>query len=737
MLHLNSVEIERLIRQTSADPTWLGLASLDASARMLSALRVQGALDRATVRVAIEELTATAQADASTIPDQYWSVALATPATDGADRVRLRGAVLVRALARTTANAQAGTRVSEPGARQSSPELVAALKEPPTRPLSQVLRALRSDGLLAPVIVLSAIAIAAVGVVLEAVLLRSVLDVSALLNRPEQGVLAGVALALFALALCGLEIALASAERRAGNHLETRLRVKFFEKIPRLADSYFQSRPISDMLERSHSVHVLRMLPQLGVRTLRVGAEIIVTATAIIWLDPAAAWLAIAGALAAAAIPLMGNAFMAEYDMKVRTHAGALTRFHLDALLGRTAIEAHGAEATIEREHDRLLAEWVRASRALQRRSTIVEGMQMLVGFGVAAWILFGHLAGGEGNGTVLLLTYWVLNLPALGYELALTAREYPSHRSTVLRLLEPLGAPETQNADANTTAGSAPRLVDRRDSVRIAARAMCVKVAGHTILDRIDLEIPSGSHVAIVGASGAGKSTLVGTLLGWHRPASGELFVDDEPLVGGAVDDLRRDTAWVDPSVRIWNRSLFENLTYGSEHAPAMTSILETSGLLPVVGKLPEGLATPLGEGGTLLSAGEGQRVRLGRALARQNARLVLLDEPFLGLERDRRRVLLSRARQHWAGRTMVYVTHDVAETRSFDRVVVLERGRVVEEGEPLVLAQMPSSRFRRLLQTQEMVSARLTSGGDWRRIRLEAGRIVQEHGTAFEQRA
>jgi hypothetical protein len=91
---------------------------------------------------------------------------------------------------------------------------------------------------------------------------------------------------LFAAALLGLEIVLAQLERRAGSHLEGRLRMAFLEKLPRLADSYFQSRPISDMLERSHNTHVLRTLPQLGVRTLRVTAELVVTTAAICWLNP-------------------------------------------------------------------------------------------------------------------------------------------------------------------------------------------------------------------------------------------------------------------------------------------------------------------------------------------------------------------------------------------------------------------------------------------------------------------
>src|SRR5206468_2864658 len=104
--------------------------------------------------------------------------------------------------------------------------------------------------------------------------------------------------------------------------------------------------------ERSHTVHLVRMLPRLGVRFLRVGLELFITAAALAWLSPETAVVAFVAAIAAAAIPLLGQSVVAERDLRARTHTGALARFHLDALLGRTAIEAHGAANTIEREHE-------------------------------------------------------------------------------------------------------------------------------------------------------------------------------------------------------------------------------------------------------------------------------------------------------------------------------------------------------------------------------------------------
>src|SRR5207249_2858472 len=119
--------------------------------------------------------------------------------------------------------------------------------------------------------------------------------------------------------------------------------------------------------------------------------------------------------------------------------------------------------------------------------------------------------------------------------------------------------------------------------------------------------------HVAIVGASGAGKSSLVGLLLGWHKPVTGQVLVDGVPLDGAHLQALRRETAWVDPSVQLWNNSLLENLTFGREGDELpLTALLEQADLYEIMARLPEGLRTALGESGGLVSGGEGQRVRL-----------------------------------------------------------------------------------------------------------------------------
>ena len=160
---------------------------------------------------------------------------------------------------------------------------------------------------------------------------------------------------------------------------------------------------------------------------------------------------------------------------------------------------------------------------------------------------------------------------------------------------------------------------------------------------------------------------------------------------------------------------------------SPLLDQVLAAADLRDLLEKLPNGLQTQLGEGGALVSGGEGQRVRLGRGLLRPGVRLVILDEPFRGLERERRLELLARARRWWRAATLLCITHDVGETQGFDRVLVVEGGEIVEDGVPADLAGRPESRYRAMLEAERQVRQGLWSSEVWRRLRLEGGRLVE----------
>jgi ABC-type transport system involved in cytochrome bd biosynthesis fused ATPase/permease subunit len=293
------------------------------------------------------------------------------------------------------------------------------------------------------------------------------------------------------------------------------------------------------------------------------------------------------------------------------------------------------------------------------------------------------------------------------------------------LRVFELLGAREEESAEP----GAGEQQAEAR-GVAISMSGVTVEAGGHVILCDLDLAVQPGEHVAIVGPSGAGKSSLVGLLMGWHRPKRGSLDVDDRPLTGAWLGTLRRATAWVDPAVQLWNQPMLDNLLYGSELRPdkPIASVLRDAELRALLERLPEGMQTYLGESGGLVSGGEGQRVRLGRALMHQGARLVILDEAFRGLDRGTRRRLTERARAWWKDATLLFVSHDIADTLDFERVLVIEDGRVVEDGAPRALLGDPESRYHALVAGDRAIHSGEWADGEWRKLWLENGRLREE---------
>ncbi|HYV10772.1 MAG TPA: ATP-binding cassette domain-containing protein [Pyrinomonadaceae bacterium] len=715
-LRISSATQTRLIEQATSDSTWRGLATLDATTRMLAAIvRARGIKSGAQAARMLEALTQNAHHDGLTIPSSYWSVR-PLPSDSDDEQLLLRGAVLVRVK---------GVRTVESDERPLSPELVAALNERPLRPMRELFRMFRADGVLMPLALLLALAVAAGGVIFESLLFRRLLEIGNELVLSRQRLGAAGFLLLFLVALLLLDLPLVSAAWNLGRRLEMRLRIAFLEKLPRLSDRYFHSRLTSDMAERAQSIHRLRMLPEVGSHLMRAVFTLVVTIVAIVWLSPSSRSLAIVAAAVIVAIPVLGNLFLSEYDLRARTHAGALSRYYLGALLGLVPIRTHSAERAVRLEHESLLVEWTRAARSVQKGVVAVEGLQLFAGFGLAALLSYNYVVNESQIGAAVLIIFWGLSLPVIGQDVATLARYYPAFRNITLRLLEPMGAIEEESIERNRTSqeeGLAPAA-----GVSIDLRDISVVAAGHTILEDINLRVEPGAQVAIVGSSGAGKSSLFGLLLGWHRASQGEVLVDGHALDGRQLEELRRQTAWVDPSIQLWNRSLLENLRYGANDN-SMTSIgnvIDSADLDHTLQQLPDGFQAILGEGGALLSGGEGQRVRLGRAMLRPKIRLVLLDESFRGLDRESRHRLLAHARKAWPAATLLCITHDISATRSFERVLVVDAGKIIEDGSPDELLRQADSRYKDLLHAEESVRRGVWSGVAWRRMQFKDGQL------------
>ncbi|WP_444925973.1 ATP-binding cassette domain-containing protein [Microbulbifer sp. TRSA002] len=716
-----------LCESTIQKGDWHSLAFFDATVRMLSNLvyskairRGQEAADLLSSFITKYDRNPSLADDL--VPENYWCVRPYAP-PGSTEELQFNSAPAELAF-------QGAVIVSVRGVKEAREEklkyevLDKALKEPSINPLTQLWSFIKEDGILAPITVVLAMLVAVFGLMSEALLFRGLIDIHSELGTEIQRAGAmGLAL-FFMLTIVLVQFPAAKIQLILGRHLENRFRMRFLKALPNLPDHFFQSRPISDTAERSHRISALRDLPVLGGSILFTVMSLAATGIGIIWLAPQLAPLIILMTVLQVFIPLCFQPILSDHSMRVQTHSGALARFYMDALLGVVPIRTHGAIESVRREHESLLTEWMNAGYLNLRIQLSSQAVQLIVNSILACLLVVLCIKTKGSSPDLLLLIYWVLALPPLGQEVAVLMREYPRQRNVLLRALEPLQA--SYKKKNSSTEDEGPVKID--NAVRLKISDVSVKLNSKDVLQGINLEVNPGEHVAIVGASGAGKSSLVGLLLGWLKPSSGRILINGVELTDDLQEQFRLNCAWVDPSVHLWNSSLLDNLSYGNENSKPLYPILNQADLLKLVATLPDGLQSSLGEGGALVSGGEGQRVRLARALGRENVCCVILDEPFRGLDREQRQNMLVRIRQFWSETTLLCITHDISETKKFSRVLVVNDGRIVEDGSPDELISKVDSRYGQLLGAEKSLWRDCWESNEWRHLSIQGGEVHEK---------
>jgi ATP-binding cassette subfamily B protein len=588
-----------------------------------------------------------------------------------------------------------------------------------------VWEALVAGGWRFPGTLIAALSAAAVGTVIEALLFRGLFDLGRHLQSAAERLGAIAALVLFLVILLALDWPAARGMYGLGRRLELMLRIRFLLKVPRAGTGGSQPRRLADLAFRAHWLFLPRQLIETVGFSFYLFANILLTGVAIVWVYPGSLLLVILAVIGAGCLPAIFFPAMARRDMAYREHSATLGSMYWDSLQGARVIQAHGAQLGIRNEYSHQLRRWAAAGLRLQWTYARAETLQLAIACLCTIGLVYRQAAVQQSPAGLLLLIYWATSIPVLGREFAAQVRSIPAMRSTLLRFAElvQLQPEEQPDSAASADLGAAREAA----AVSIDFSEVSVSIGDRIVLDRINLYAEPGEHIGIVGVSGAGKSTLLGCLLGWHRPSCGSLRVDHAPLDAGRLARLRSETAWIDSQVHLFPATLYDNLRYGNERSAAATIgvAVEAADLGPVLECLPQGLQTPIGESGARLSGGEGQRLRIGRAVARSNVRLAILDEPARGLGREQRRRLIAAVRRRFSNATLLCATHDIADTLEFDRVLVIDQGRIVEQGCPQKLSAAADSRYRALLDDERAVLRGVWSNPRWRRLQLHAGAL------------
>lgn len=488
----------------------------------------------------------------------------------------------------------------------------------------------------------------------------------------------------------------------AGQRVLTRVREQLFAHLQRLSLRFHERQRTGDLTLRV--VGDVGMLKEAAVTAfLPMLANILVVAgmaAVMLWLDWRLALLAFLP------LPLLWLATtrigkrIGEVSRQQRQREGAMAATASEALGSMRLVQSLGLEerigVTFTGASKKDLREGVRAKRLA---AGLERSVDVLVGLSIAAVLFQGArlvMAGALTPGDLVVFITYLKNTFR-------PVRQFAKHTSRVAKAVA-AGERVVEVLEVE------PEIADRPDARPAPALTGAIRFADVSfafsrgpVLDRLDLDIPAGQCVALLGASGAGKSTITNLLLRLYDPSSGRILFDGLDARDLTLRSLRRQIGVVPQDSLLLAASVAENIRIADAEASdadveAAARLADAHGFIEL---LPDGYATPLGERGATLSAGQRQRLAIARAALRRTP-ILLLDEPTTGLDGASEAVVVEALLRVAKGRTTLMVTHDPKLAERADRIVYLEAGRIVEDGAPELLLRRPGSRFARLYGTR-----------------------------------
>jgi ATP-binding cassette subfamily B protein len=473
--------------------------------------------------------------------------------------------------------------------------------------------------------------------------------------------------------------------------IEFDLRNDLFAHLERLSHSYYQRNRTGDIMARAtNDLNAVRNL--LGPAIMYSANTIVFTALAVGYMLRISPKLTIFAFLplpvASIVIQYFGRRIHERFE-RIQAMFSDISARAQENFSGARVIRAYVQEQAEIAAFEGANQEYIRRSLGLVRLMGMLwPTLELMLGIAVVIVLWLGGrqvLAGKMNVGDFVAFNTYMAQLMwpviALGWVINLFQRGTAS-----MTRIEEIFSQKPEIADDPQIETRLPDVI-REIEGEIEFRNLNFGYDGVPVLKDINLRIPAGSSLAIVGPTGSGKTTLVSLIPRIYDAAAGSVLIEGRPIREYALDSLRRQIGFVPQETFLFSDTIRENIAYGLSQEDSTASLdeikaaAEAANIANDIEGFPDGYNTMVGERGITLSGGQKQRTAIARALLR-SPRILILDDALSSVDTHTEDKILNHLREIMRGRTTIFISHRVSTVRNADRIAVLHQGRIVELG-------------------------------------------------------
>jgi ABC-type multidrug transport system fused ATPase/permease subunit len=482
------------------------------------------------------------------------------------------------------------------------------------------------------------------------------------------------------------------------------LRIRIFTHLQRQPIGFYESRPAGVLISRiTNDVEALESLVTDSVVTLvQSGLTLFGAIAVLLYLDPGLALLTFCVVPLVAGLSIWFRLVSAGAFRRTRETIGTITAYLQETLSGIRVVRSFGQEPRHEAQFAQFNRENCDANMVTVRlNAAYFPTVEMLSGVALAVIVLYGGYQAINGHITAGTVVAFVATLAFLFEPIQQLSQLYTTYQSGMAaleKIFQLLDTPPTLEDRPGAPALGAirgdvhfdgvsfaynPRRQRRQSEPATGSNGNGAAPAQVLALEEIDLHIPPGQTVALVGATGAGKSTMAKLVARFYDPTAGRVLVDGQDLREVTAHSLRSQMGIVPQEAFLFSGTIAENIAFGLPSATPeqVRDAARAVGADDFIAALPHGYDTEVGERGAQLSAGQRQLIAFARALI-ADPRILILDEATSNVDLHTEGRIEAGLRRLLAGRTAIVIAHRLSTIRRAGRIVVLEHGRIVEQG-------------------------------------------------------